>query len=97
MIEEHWICSDCGMDTTPCIHKRGCRHKGRWEDFMVSKELWLQAVPEVKGIMCVTCFERRLGRELTAFDFIDSFVNWPHPWDTPLLASRKANYGEAGL
>jgi len=29
------ICFDCGVDTSPCTGKRGCRHAGRWEYYMV--------------------------------------------------------------
>lgn len=82
-------CTDCGMDTTPCTGKRGCRHKGRWEFFMVADALWA-AHGAGDGYLCVACIERRMGRPLTPTDFTDAPCNEPDPWDTPRLAARKA-------
>lgn len=36
-------CFDCGMETAPCTGKRGCRHKGRWEYYVVHDSVWLKA------------------------------------------------------
>src|SRR5215813_2211105 len=58
------ICEDCGMDTTPCTGKRGCRHRGRWEYYMVHDALWRKAKMR-SGFLCIGCLERRLGRMLT--------------------------------
>jgi hypothetical protein len=47
-----YICKDCGADTTPCTGKRGRRHKGRWEHYMVTGDVWKAAgipAPTVKG------------------------------------------------
>jgi hypothetical protein len=83
-------CHDCGVDTTPCTGKRGCRHKGRWEHFMVHDELWREA-GMTGGFLCVGCFERRIGRDLVPSDFTAAPINeHPNPWDTPRLASRKS-------
>jgi hypothetical protein len=82
-------CADCGMDTTPCTGKRGCRHIGKWEHYMVHHELWAQA-GMTTGLLCIGCLERRLGRTLTAADFTPWLINLPSPWDTPRLAARKA-------
>jgi hypothetical protein len=94
------LCRDCGADTTPCTGKRGCRHAGRWEQFMVTAEVWAaagmparvaRAFNESDGdFLCVGCIERRLGRSLVPADFIDALINEPDPWDTPRLAARKA-------
>jgi hypothetical protein len=82
----HSVCDDCGADTTPCTGKRGCRHSGTWEYYMVHNHLW----PGGVHYLCVGCLERRLGRRLTAADFTDVPVNEPDPWDTPRLAERRA-------
>src|SRR5690348_15648318 len=37
------LCADCGQDTTPCTGERGCRHKGRWEYYMVHDAIWAAA------------------------------------------------------
>ena len=83
------ICSDCGTDTTPCTGKRGCRHKGKWEYYMVHKKLWARANMS-DGFLCVACLERRLGHDLKPKHFTDAPINEPCPWDTQLLASRKS-------
>lgn len=49
-------CIDCGMDTLI-------------EHFTVWDHLWLEAVPEYDGDLCIGCLECRLGRRLTAADF----------------------------
>jgi len=35
-----YICKDCGVDTTPCTGRRGCRHARRWEHYMVKDAVW---------------------------------------------------------
>lgn len=82
------LCADCRVDTTPCTGKRGCRHGGRWEHYMVWNELWA-AAQMTEGFLCVGCLEARLGRELTSGDFTSAPINNPDPWDTPRLADRK--------
>jgi hypothetical protein len=94
------LCKDCGADTTPCTGKRGCRHIGRWEHYMVTGDVWKAAgmrAPTVKrynetdgDFLCIGCIEKRLGRTLTAADFTNASINEPSPWDTPRLAERKA-------
>ena len=83
-------CTDCGLDTTPCTGRRGCRHIGKWEHYMVHDDVWATAGME-EGFLCVGCLEGRLGRELTAADFTPAPINDPDPWDTPRLAARKAS------
>jgi hypothetical protein len=95
------LCHDCGGDTTPCTGKRGCRHKGRFEFYMVRDAVWLAAgMPpsqvrpygETDGdFLCIGCLEKRLSRRLTRRDFTKAPINDPSPWDTARLASRKSN------
>jgi hypothetical protein len=87
-------CKDCGIDTTPCTGKRGCRHKGRWEHYMVHDVVWAAARMKVEfldhsGFLCVGCIEKRLHRKLTPADFPQYPINETCPWDTERLASRK--------
>ncbi len=96
-----YICVDCGSDTTPCTGKRGCRHKGRWEHYMVHNGVWaeagmppstIKAYGETDGnFLCIGCLEIRLGRSLTPDDFTSVLINGPSSWDTPRLAARKAH------
>jgi hypothetical protein len=43
------ICADCGVDTTPCTGKRGCRHVGRWEYYMLRDDVWRAAGMEPRA------------------------------------------------
>jgi len=81
-------CTDCGIDTSPCTGKRGCRHAGKWEYYMVRKSVWRRAgAPD--GFLCIGCLEARLGRQLRPNDFANVPVNDPdNPWNTPRLTSR---------
>jgi hypothetical protein len=81
-------CKDCGLDTTPCTGRRGCRHKGRWELYMVYDDVW-DAARMCDGYLCIGCLERRLGRCLTPADFPPLPVNDPVDWDSDRLAARK--------
>jgi hypothetical protein len=83
-----YLCADCGIATTPCTGKRGCRHKGRWEHYMVLDAVWKKAGMRA-GFLCIGCLEKRLGRMLTARDFTSAVINDPEdPWHTKRLASR---------
>jgi hypothetical protein len=92
------VCIDCGAATAPCTGRRGCRHVGRWELYMVHDSIWITAgMPFVMvyardgetGYLCVGCLEGRLGRQLHPQDFTDAPINEPSPRDTPRLAVRK--------
>ena len=95
-----YICTDCSVDTTPCTGKRGCRHAGRWEHYMVTAEVWAAAgmpAPTVRcygesdgDFLCIGCLEGRLGRTLTRRDFTAAPINDPSPWHTPRLRDRLA-------
>jgi len=82
------LCTDCRIDTTPCTGRRGCRHIGRWEYYMVRPAVWRRAGAG-RGFLCIGCLERRLGRRLRPADFTDAPVNNPADrWATPRLADR---------
>jgi hypothetical protein len=57
-------CLDCSRDTAVAR-----------EYYMVRKKLWLAANPSGKGMLCVGCLEKRLGRRLTPTDFTDCLLN----------------------
>jgi hypothetical protein len=85
------ICVDCGIDTCPTTAKRGCRHKARWEYYMVHDVVWAKAgMDSDGGHLCIGCLEKRLGRMLRPRDFTGAPINnLDAPWDTERLASRK--------
>lgn len=59
-------CTDCG-----------CKPWDLGEDFYVRDGLWLITIPAKKrdDVICIGCFEKRLGRKLTRHDFKPWFRN----------------------
>ena len=55
----------------------GCLPWDVGEDFYVSDGLWLLTIPSKKrdNVICLGCFEKRLGRRLTRKDFKPWFRN----------------------
>lgn len=53
------ICLDCGLDTSKVF--------GQY--YMIHDDLWLKAVPDVDGQLCLDCLSKRLGRPLKDEDF----------------------------
>jgi hypothetical protein len=81
-------CIDCGMDTRP--GRRGAQTSER---YMVRDSVWLAAgmpkrEPMEYNILCIGCFEARLGRTLTPRDFTDAPLNRPDRWNSPRLNAR---------
>lgn len=59
----HLKCADCDFDT-------------KTEYYMLEHDLWLKVNNgRRQGFLCIGCVEKRLGRELNAFDFLDAPVN----------------------
>ncbi len=52
----------------PCM---GCKENTHYIDeyYMVTKKVWTKAVPEIKGMLCIGCLEKRIKRKLTYKDF----------------------------
>jgi hypothetical protein len=61
-----FICLDCQIDTS----KIG-------EHYFIKTDLWLSVVSSKKGMLCIGCLERRLGRKLTKNDFTKCYINNP--------------------
>jgi hypothetical protein len=53
-----FTCLDCEICTN-CIY----------EYYMVTDDVWSQAHPKSRGMLCLGCLENRLGRKLTGEDF----------------------------
>lgn len=61
-----FLCLDCGVDT------------GRIkEHYFIKTDLWLSVVDSKKGMLCIGCLEKRLGRPLVKADFTNSYINSP--------------------
>lgn len=76
------LCTDCGIDAWVIEEDGNIVH----EDFYVSNELWDATCPDDnvvrwttsdgtelgqgRFVICIGCFERRLGRQLTLRDFV---------------------------
>ena len=61
---ENFICLDCGVNTDEIS-----------EYYMLTGEVWKQAVPDLAGMLCISCVELRLGRQLWPEDFMDAPLN----------------------
>ena len=57
-------CLDCGKNTFKTE-----------EYYMIHNCLWRQANPKMRGMLCLNCLEKRLGRELRPVDFTDAPIN----------------------
>lgn len=57
-----FLCLDCSQDT-------------KYEHYFIHTSLWLSIVGSTKGMMCIGCFEKRLGRKLLAGDFTNAYIN----------------------
>jgi hypothetical protein len=76
---EHTVCIDCGVQAWRF------REDGRrlvHEDFYVSAAVWNATCLE-RGVLCIGCFERRLGRRLYRDDFTHPPRTHTAPWPGP--------------
>ncbi len=60
-------CLDCGQDTG---------HHGLREYYMLRDAIW-KKICNIRGMLCIGCVERRLGRVLTRSDFTACPLNNP--------------------
>jgi hypothetical protein len=82
-----FACVDCGA----CTNCNG-------EYYMVHDEVWLEANPKGRGMLCIGCLELRLRRLLTKDDFTDAPVNsmWAN-WGSTRLKIRLQNSVAAAI
>ena len=76
-IWEPFVCLDCGINTS---HTE--------EYYMLTGEVWKEAVPDLVGMLCINCVELRLGRQLWPEDFMDSPINYFHSRLSARVLSR---------
>lgn len=79
-----FLCMDCAVDTDTL-----------GEYFVLQHHLWAQIHPDRIGHLCIGCVETRLGRKLTAADFLDVPVNTdPDPrWARSARLTERLNAG----
>lgn len=58
----------CGRQDLRCMDCDVCT-RCLGEYYMVNDDVWLAANPNIDGMLCLTCLEERLGRELKKSDF----------------------------
>jgi hypothetical protein len=63
-LEQAFSCLDCGVDTLAI-----------GECYALHRAVWLEANPIDEGMLCIGCVEGRLGRQLTAADFMEAIIN----------------------
>lgn len=59
-----FLCLDCGVDTGLI-----------GEHYFINTSLWLSIHSSKKGMLCIGCLEKRLGRQLTSRDFPKVYIN----------------------
>lgn len=55
-------CADCKLDATLLV-------------YMVNNDLWKQHTKPTEKLLCILCFERRVGRRLVESDFSSARCN----------------------
>lgn len=72
------FCVDCSVDTLIA-----------GEYYMVHDHVWLQTgLGKRDGMLCITCLEKRIGRQLTSNDFPNLPINSDRLIRSPLLIER---------
>jgi hypothetical protein len=71
-----FICLDCQNDVL-----RG------GEYYLLRDEVWLEANPQRRGMLCIGCVEKRLGRRMTPSDFQGAPLDH-HLINGPALSKR---------
>jgi hypothetical protein len=61
-----FLCMDCHIDTS----KIG-------EHYFIKTNIWLSVVKDNKGMLCISCLEKRLKRKLIKNDFTKCYINNP--------------------
>jgi hypothetical protein len=93
---ESWLCVDCGFNTAPgCFNRAEAGRRGvpmRFDDqsevYYVGENIWAAAgMRSLSGCLCISCLEKRIGRELRPEDFPDHVFNYAP--GTPRLLSRR--------
>lgn len=49
--------------------------KGHDNGYMVTKQVWSQVMTTYSGVVCLSCFQERLGRNLELEDFTEFPIN----------------------
>lgn len=75
---DNYVCLDCGDNT---FYKE--------EYYMLRDEVWDSVADQ--GMLCVSCFENRLGRSLNSADFALYPINFGAFRQSKLLRSRVYN------
>ncbi len=72
-----FLCMDCGVDTDKSQ-----------EYYMLKLPVWRKINPQIDGMLCLLCAEKRLGRRLKSTDFSNAPVNQGQAKVCPELAAR---------
>ena len=64
--KQNFLCVDCKVDTSKIK-----------EHYFVNTELWLSSGATIHQQLCISCLEKRIGRDLIFSDFTDASINNP--------------------
>lgn len=71
------FCLDCNLNTYTAH-----------EFYSLHDRIWRKANPKIEGMLCLSCVEKRLGRQLKSKDFQHAPINEENAVFSELLASR---------
>ena len=54
-----------------------CKTNTQYEHFFLCNDVWSKIYNSDKGMICVLCCEKKLGRKLEKKDFTSAFINSP--------------------
>lgn len=65
-------------DTDKHVVRMCCYCNGKNQGYMVKFELWNKTIPKKdhRKMVCLGCFEEKLGRSLVTSDFTDASINY---------------------
>jgi hypothetical protein len=68
MNEDRWLCMECHKNT-----------KNKIDYYMLNTFLWRSIAKDIKGMLCVSCVENKIGHTITKSDLLNCPLNWDHP------------------
>ena len=68
-----------------------CETNTQYEHFFLCNDVWSKIYNSDKGMICVLCCEKKLGRKLEKKDFTSAFINSPKYGKKSLLLLERLN------
>lgn len=66
-----------------------CTQNTQYEHFFLKDEVWKKIHNSSKGMVCISCCEKKLKRKLNTTDFTSAFINSPKYGKKSLLVLER--------